>query len=288
MEKQFSARHAFLIIAHEKPMVLKRLVKALDHPLNNIFIHIDKKCDIEKFNVTTQESKVIYLDNRIDGRWGDYSLVEIEIQLIEKALEHGTYDYLHLISGVDYPIKSMQEIHAFCAEHKGKEFIGFGKNETDEETKWRSQHYFLFSKDFKSTNLFKRITRKLFVWIQTMVGYSRYKGKVIKGSQWWSITSNFAEYILQHKSEIQKYFHNTYCPDELFAQTLCWNSQFRSNVYNIDNEFESCKRYIPWRNGALLPLSHEDFLEMKKSEKWFGRKFSEKDIDKWIEISKYQ
>ena len=46
MEKQFSTRHAFLIIAHEKPMVLKRLVEALDHPQNDIFIHIDKKCDI--------------------------------------------------------------------------------------------------------------------------------------------------------------------------------------------------------------------------------------------------
>ena len=288
MEKQLSARHAFLIIAHEKPMVLKRLVQALDHPLNDIFIHIDKKCDIEKFNVTTQDSKVIYLDNRIDGRWGDYSLVEIEIQLTEKALECGTYDYLHLISGVDYPIKSMQEIHSFCTQNKGKEFIGFAQNATDKEIKWRSQHYFLFSKEFKDANLIKRIARGLLARIQTIVRYRRYRGKVMKGAQWWSISSDFAKYILQNKTEIKKHFKNTYCPDELFVQTLCWNSQFRNNIYNTDNEFKGCKRYIPWRNGTLSLFSKEDFSEMKKSDRWFGRKFSEKDIDKWIEISKYQ
>lgn len=281
-------RHAFMIIAHEKPMVLKRLVKALDHPLNDIFIHIDKKCDIEKFDVVAYDSEVIFLDNRVDGRWGDYSLVEIEMQLIEKALEYGMYDYLHLISGVDYPIKSMQEIHSFCSRNKGREFIGFAQNVTDREVKWRSQHYFIFSKEFKDAILFKRIVRALFVRVQTIVGYRRYSSKVMKGSQWWSITSNFAGYILQSKNEIQKHFQNTYCPDELFVHTLCWNSQYRNNIYNTENEFEGCKRYIPWRNGVLLPFSPEDFSEMKKSDKWFGRKFSEKDIDKWIEISKYQ
>lgn len=281
-------RHAFLIIAHEKPIVLKRLVNALDHPLNDVFIHIDNKCDIEEFDVVTYNSEVIFLDNRIDGRWGDYSLVEIEMRLVEKALEYGTYDRIHLISGVDYPIKSMQDIHSFCAKNKEKEFIGYAQNVTERELNWRSQHYFLFPKEFRDAILLKRIVRSLFARIQTIVGYRRFRGKVMKGSQWWSITSNFARYILQHENEIQKYFRNTYCPDELFVHTLCWNSQFRNNIYDINNEFEGCRRYVPWRNGILSPFSSEDFLEMKNSDKWFGRKFSEKDIDKWIEILKYQ
>lgn len=282
------SRHAFLIIAHEKPAGLKRLVKALDHPINDIFIHVDEKSCIEEYDVVTHDSDVIFLDNRVDGRWGDFSLVEIEMRLIEKALEYGKYVYLHLISGVDYPIASMQEIHSFCSENIGKEFIGFAQNVAESELKWRSQHYFLFSKDFKSASLFKRIVRNLFARLQTVAGYRRYHGDVMKGSQWWSITSNFAKYLLEHRGEVQKYFRNTYCPDELFVQTLCWHSQFRDNIYRTDDEFEGCKRYIPWHDGVLLPFSSEDFLEMKKSDAWFGRKFSEKDIDAWIETSKYQ
>jgi glycoside transferase family 14 len=280
------SHHALLIISHEKPAVLRRLVAVLDHPDNDVFIHIDKKCDIEKFQVETQHSRVVLLDNRIDGRWGDYSLVEIELNLIAEASKHGVYDYLHLISGVDYPVKSMQEIHDFCNEHNGAEFIGIAQNVTDKELNWRSQHYFLFSDGFKSTNPFKRVTRALFARLQSVVGYKRYKGKVVKGAQWWSITYDFAAYLLQHRVQIERNFRHTYCPDELVVQTMCWNSPFRERIYNTEDEFEGCKRYIPWHNGYLAPFASEDFIRMKDSGKWFGRKFTEEDIDRWVEVSK--
>lgn len=280
------SHHAFLIMAHEKPMVLERLVAALDHPDNGIFIHIDKKCDMERFHVETRYSSLVSLDNRIDGRWGDYSLVEIELNLIAEALKHGAYDYLHLISGVDYPVKSMQEVHDFCKEHKGQEFIGIAHNVTDKELNWRSQHYFLFSGEFKSVNPFIRAVRALYVRLQSAVGYRRYRGKVVKGAQWWSITHDFAAYLLQHKVEIERHFRHTYCPDELVVQTMCWNSPFRDRIYDAKDEFEGCKRYIPWHDGYLAPFAPEDFVRMRESDRWFGRKFTEEDIDRWMETLK--
>ena len=42
-------KHAFLIIAHDNPELLKVLVDLLDHPDCDIFIHIDLKSDIEQF-----------------------------------------------------------------------------------------------------------------------------------------------------------------------------------------------------------------------------------------------
>ena len=36
-------KHAYLIIAHNEFEVLKRLISALDHEANDIYVHIDAK-----------------------------------------------------------------------------------------------------------------------------------------------------------------------------------------------------------------------------------------------------
>ena len=58
------------------------------------------------------------------NEWGGYSQIRSELILFQSAWEHG-YEYYHLISGVDLPIKTQDEIHEFFREHYGKEFIYF-------------------------------------------------------------------------------------------------------------------------------------------------------------------
>ena len=41
-----STRHAYLIMAHHEPDILKTLLQLLDDPRNEIFLHIDKKSDV--------------------------------------------------------------------------------------------------------------------------------------------------------------------------------------------------------------------------------------------------
>lgn len=38
---------------------------------------------------------------------------------------------------------------------------------------WRSQHYFLYAKDFRSTSVWKRAMRAAFVRLQDLLGYRR-------------------------------------------------------------------------------------------------------------------
>ena len=40
--------HAYLIIAHNEFTLLRKLLNCLDYLYNDIFLHIDKKADIEK------------------------------------------------------------------------------------------------------------------------------------------------------------------------------------------------------------------------------------------------
>ena len=92
--------------------------------------------------------------------------------------------------------------------------------------------------------------------------------------QWCSITHDFVQYLLQNKLLIRKIFNHTYCPDELFIQTLCWNSEFKNRIYNLNDEFEGCKRYIKWENGVLQPLTLQEVDDMILSSRWFARKFT--------------
>lgn len=104
--------HAYLIITHNNFEQLQLLINLLDDDRNDIFIHIDKKVK-ELPLLTTNKSKLFILDKRIDVRWGDVSQLETEIILFETAIKHGQYEYYHLISGMDLPIKSNDYIHNF-------------------------------------------------------------------------------------------------------------------------------------------------------------------------------
>lgn len=270
--------HAYLIIAHNEPEILKILLNRLDDSRNDIFVHIDRMADFEKVDYAPRYSRIFYISDRIDAAWGDFSLVEIELALIKEALKRGNYSYLHLVSGVDLPVKSQDTIHEECRRLEGKEFIGFAQNVSTGELQWRSQHKFIFPRKFQSRNLFIRGVRSIHTKLQSMIGYHRSKLEIKKGAQWWSITSDFAKYILQREDYIRKNFKSTYCPDELVFQTMCWDSPFKDNIYRVDDEFKGCRRYIPWSNGFLRPFDSSDFKEMQSSDFWFARKFGRQDI----------
>lgn len=97
-------KHAFLIIAHNNWRQLKQLIKCLDSDNHDIYVHIDRKSkDFDKFNFAnvTQKSMLKFY-TEYEVFWGGFSLVEVELFLLQKAFTTH-YDYYHIISGVDLP-----------------------------------------------------------------------------------------------------------------------------------------------------------------------------------------
>ena len=98
-------RHAYLIAAHDNLFVLSTLMRMLDDPRNDLFVHVDKKSkafDAEQVTGLSHHSKV-YLMPRMRVYWGDYSQVESVLRLVETALG-GPYSYFHVLSGSDLPL----------------------------------------------------------------------------------------------------------------------------------------------------------------------------------------
>lgn len=104
---------AFLILAHDDPAQLSRLCRALGHN-DDILVHLDKRSPLSFFDSQHLDSNVKFVRRRIPVFWGDFSVVEATLILIEEAMRSKA-DYLRLVllSGSCYPIKNVEELRNY-------------------------------------------------------------------------------------------------------------------------------------------------------------------------------
>lgn len=285
-------KHAYLIIAHSNWKQLILLLQLLDDDLNDIYIHIDKKVKNfpeEEVISAVKKSKIrIFQEYKV--YWGSFELVQTELLLFKEAHKF-KYDYYHLLSGADLPIKSQKYIHDFFEKNAGCEFVHFDTDkrlENDNEIKRRTKLYHFFQNyrrrfKFKIVNSVFTLLERVLLVFQILLNIDRNKkhpNLIIKyGSQWVSITDDLVSYILDNESLIYDVFHCTNCSDELFIQTLVYNSNFKNNLYNknFDNSVISNMRLIDWNrgnNGNPYIWKSTDLNEIIESPCLFARKFN--------------
>lgn len=277
-------KHAYLIIAHNEPEVLRTLLAALDDVRNDIFVHIDRRaCSVYESikDYKVEHSALIFLEHPIAVYWGDISQVQVEYMLFERAFSQGPYAYYHLLSGVDLPIKSQDYIHAFFQKNQGKEFVGFWTDAAHRRDLHRKVYrYYLFTRYFKGGNALVHsvcaLSRNLFLALQKVIRYKRNQGNIVfqKGFNWVSITQAFCTYLLSQKENVFRTFRYTLCPDEIFIQTVLWNSSFREHIYNKENALIGSMRYIDWERGNPYVWQEKDTDELLSSPYLFARKFA--------------
>lgn len=274
-----NSRHAYLIMAHADPEHLQQLVSAIDDYRNDIFIHLDLKSDILKFNtIESTKSKLKFIDNRIDVRWGDPTQIYAEYELL-KFVNRGGYNRIHLLSGADYPLKSQDFIHDFFAKHSTDEFIDFEDETTltgELRKKMRLYNLFLplISNHNKTIAFLFGFLRRVLLVIQMAFGINRRYtiDNLKKGSQWVSITQAFANELLKHETEIKNEYRLTHCCDEIYKQTIAWNCGFKERISPLGN-----MRLIDFARGngrSPYTFKESDLTELRASTALFARKFS--------------
>lgn len=283
-------RHAYLIIAHNEWGLLQTLLDCIDDERNDIFVHIDAKVrDLPELRV--KNAGLCIIGERIDVHWGDWTVCEAEYALFRAAAAKGGYDYYHLLSGVDLPLKSQDYIHDFFGKNAGKEFIGFSHYEgLDDEVRRKVGYLHIFPEDFKNKSTFKRIFRAVFIRLQMVCGIHRNrKVGFRKGTQWVSVTEGFVRELLSKEEWCRGIFHHTFCPDEIYKQTVCWNSPFRAAIFDSEDEGRGCMRAIGWKDGQLHDWSAGDIEYLSTCDAMFARKFNSTDpdfIDRIVELSR--
>lgn len=279
-------KHAYLIAAHHQIQLLYILLQLIDDERNEIYLHVDKKC--KEFNETDLKNVIhkakIHLLERRTVTWGGYSQIQLELDLLkESTLTH--HDIYHLISGVDLPLKSQDEIYRFFDTHKGMQVVSYDYHTDMKDVTNRMAYYRMFQDVYGNKKSFLFKIDALFVKLQKAMRINRIKddGETIKkGANWFSITHEFAKYVISKESDIRKRYRFTRCCDEIFLQTLLYNSIYSSKVY-FDNEAGRCynMRYVDFQRGNpyVFKISDKSFLNSRRE--LFARKF-DYEVDKNI------
>lgn len=273
-------KHAYMIIAHNQFDLLEKTIHILDDERNDFYIHIDAKVsdfDYDRFRSLTKYSSVKFVPS-VNVAWGGYSLIQSEINLISAAIKEN-YSYYHLISGVDMPIKTADEIYTFFESNSGKEFIHIGTDEfvASDNVQHRARIYHFFQDKLGKQKNLLYLIEKVLIKLQKLFRVDRLKNCDIElsaGSQWFSITHKTAAYILSEEETIKKMFSYGFCVDEVFLQTFFMQSPYKDNLFDASGlDCPAFMRHIDWKRGDPYTFRSEDFDELINSDAMFARKF---------------
>lgn len=212
----------------------------------------------------------------IDIQWGNLSQVKAELLSFKTAIKNGEYDYIHLISGQDLPLKTQDYIHGFFDSlKKGTNIIGFSKGDFNKkDLAEKTDYYHFFTSKYRYPLRYVRwlfsLYRNAIIRMQRIVRFKRkWQIKLYKGSNWVSITSDFARYLVDNEDYILKTFRYVPCADEIYKHTLIMSSPFSDTVDSV-----GMTRKIDWERGCPYTWHSCDFDELITSEALFARKFS--------------
>lgn len=260
---------AYFILAHHQPELLNELITAINKPKEQVFVHIDKKIEIQPF-LELLKDKCIFTEQREKVYWGSFTIIKAYRHLLKTAMNRGRFDYYSLHSGVDFPIKPIEEFEVFLEKNKGSEFIITKMCTPDHKFAKRYSGYFVFenySKFFLKLNFGITKLQRIFYKRKT------YKGEnVYFGSQWWTLTYECLQYVisrLEKEPALSRYFKHTLIPDEVLYQTIIGNSPFAEKVTHNN------LRCIVFENNNPNPkvLRIEDKENLLASPAFFARKF---------------
>ena len=192
-------KQAYLIEAHKCDEMLLTLLRMLDVPWNDIFIHMDSKntdYQPETVECRMKYAKVFHA-KRHSVVWGGVSQVKAELVLLKTAVAHGPYQHYHLISGVDLPIQTQEDIRAFFEANPDVEFVHFDPHPfspfNDERVYYR---HFFQNIDLRRHPVLGVINGILLSGQKLLKIKRNQDVHFTKGSNWFSCTDGFARYLL--------------------------------------------------------------------------------------------
>ncbi|TCL07343.1 beta-1,6-N-acetylglucosaminyltransferase [Sodalis ligni] len=271
---------AYLILAHNDPIHLERLIKSLDYQCD-FYIHIDKKVDIAPF-VKSLRDNMTFSTKRYAISWAGISMVNAQLELLRLSLQN-EYSHVVFLSGSDYPIKTAKYIHAYITESEKKEFIKLLDMRDSPEhylkqvtLKWFNEPILQINGKF--TKIADKILRKFLTslrlknnWDSRFIPYF--------GSQWIAITGNCGHYILDFYEKNPTYHEAnkfSFSPDEHYFHSIIGNSPYLENTDGVTT-------YVgrgTWRLANLHVIDPtlakwytlQDWEEIVNSQKLFVRK----------------
>lgn len=282
------AKTAFLILAHHQPAMLKRLVDRLDHPDAVFMVHIDRKSDETPFRKLLGE-RVAFVprQDRVKVYWCGFSTTRSILATVRAAVAaYPASERFVLLSGVDYPIRPIDQIMATVSEDVERIAV-------DRQLNWRGTHWldtyanrvFLGDNKLLNPRTAKPLASRLARAAERHLPRLRpHRLPVYHGAGWWALTRAAIDIVLRTERDdpqLLTWFRHARVADELVFQTLLMSSPRAAFIQYTPGHDQgrpnhlSGVHYVDWtRPNPDLPrtLDLNDLERMLASGGLFARK----------------
>jgi Core-2/I-Branching enzyme len=260
------ARIAYVISAYKYPRQLGRLVRRLSTPTSSFSIHVDRKSLPAIFRAMVTETEgvpnVRFLPRHV-SHWGGFGHVHASLKGIADAIERDLpFDYVVLLTGQDYPLRSAAAIEDFLGDGDARSFMNYWPLP---HSPWGPRGGLERLEDWHIVTFF-RFHLALPLRRSVPGGLVPYGG-----GAYWCFSREVVEYVhdfVHRNPEYVRFFKHALIPDEHFFHTIVLNSPLRDTVVN-DN-----LRFIDWSEvpgPTVLRIEH--LPKLLESGKLFARKF---------------
>lgn len=291
-------RIAFLVVAHNEPQLLGRLLKRLEGPSTHSFVHVDAKVDEAPFRAACSGcDNVSFIEppGRVPVAWGGFSIAKAIFNLAQAATAHPRrFDRYIVLSGADYPLRSLADMRA--ALDNAKEFIRVDravKPTGDGIHDWYVKHRFwgdnrLLNPRDAPSKLLPAVTTRM-ARLLPMPGYGG--GDIYHGAAFFALTDGALRAIFTYfndRPDLLRWFHQARSPVELVFHTALKGASYGAAITcdrttatqaedGIGDNIHGV-HYIDWSAGGPHPkdLTLDDYGAIVASGALFARKMTSK------------
>jgi hypothetical protein len=303
----------FIILAHHQPNMFHKLIRQLSWENSDIIVHIDKRSDLKKFEITGHE-KIHFVKTRRKVVWGGWSLTTTICECLKYGLQVSDADYFMYLAGTDFPIKNRQLITSFLAANHPVNFLnyyplvpgiwGYGLISRYRLKDLKAR--FIDERHGNQEKHILRINRSL-VGIVSKIEVLLNKYLLPRNKDWisfysgssrWCLNRDTVRYLVDYfhsgsSRKLKNYLRLATNSDEVFFQTAILNSDFKKYCLSFDESaareiFEHKRKpmpdekrvylhYIDWNPERENPaiLDESDLSTLESSDKFFACKFTE-------------
>jgi hypothetical protein len=295
----------YVILSHRAPSQVARLTRTLltGSDRSVVLVHHDQAVSRMTSQDLPASGRAHLVRFREGLRWGTWDLVDVVLLALRWATARVAFDWVVLLSGQDYPVRSPESIDAFLGASSFDVYASASPVQPNPETGWTptaegtlTRRYFyrwytipllragpqsLTGKAIRYAS-FRATARQPFIGMfpfpdATMrFGYRTRRApfseafRCFKGSQWFAASRHAVDTLLTavENRPLVGHYRRAVIPDESFMQTV-WENDPAVRVCSNDLRFQR------WTAQSPHPdvLTSDQMGEALASGKHFARKF---------------
>ncbi|WP_210649288.1 beta-1,6-N-acetylglucosaminyltransferase [Nocardioides sp. SYSU D00065] len=240
-------RKHYLLLAHDQPAHVARLLRRLHDGESTFWLHLDARVDTGPWRAVLDLPDVVAVDTRVRCLWGTWSMVEAQLVLLRACLAAAVPGYVVMLSGQSYPVKSTAHIDAYLTARQDRVHMDLWALHERWPDNFRDRlDYFCVPMSERKGDL-RLLRRRQDMNARELVGWTRrllrevgprraaevlavigrprpaVGDRVVGGSQWWALPWDVASKVPElgeRHPEYAEFLRWSQYPDESYVQTL--------------------------------------------------------------------